>query len=454
MKQYSDSNFQHTYGVENRSTPDPATWFSNPANIFEEPTIKDQSNFIRSIRILSQNERTPRDSLYNTGYLDYLQNYSLFSMKKSTKLQKKTKIHDIKDGYNSSIAYQNFLDGLKGDLVIPSEIRYKRPERCGKFGKLYNCSEHEYNYLYDPKLCGERRLCVICGNQYSMTRGMQIMELFNVVSDTYPQSKCINVTFTVPDQVRRILGFGNIKRFVACSIKTMNDFYQGLMPGGVVIAHTWYSSEPLKGWYPHIHSMWSNYAYDKQAERFVKIDHFLTADQLDQFKEIWRSNLIKEFPECKIPKAINLYWEYIPVNKYTRSRVFHRIKYNTRLPQLDITQYSNDKGILEYTPQEKTVVDNQIKPPRNWRRIRWVGWCSDRNKQRIWGMHHPSKPLRSNKQIRIDEGLTSTPRCDVCYKELTFLDYYTIEDLNQERIPYQVNPEFKYAVTVEKGSDH
>jgi len=465
MKQYSDTNLQHTHGVENRSTPDPATWFKDPAHIYEEACISDISKTVRSIEL----SETPSYSyIYNSYYVHILQNYSLQKLKKCikspfqtnvqwepipwkrhTKKQKTKKIHNIKNGYNSSRSYLSLLEDLSKD-----DMKYTRPERCGRFGKLYNCEQHDQNYLYDPKPCGHRKACVICGHQYSMSLGMNIMELFNVISDTYADSSCINVTWTVPDQVREILTYENIKRFVGCATKTMNEYYNGLMPGGVVITHTWYSSQPLKGWYPHLHSMWSNYAYDKKTSSFVRINHYLDPDQLVQFKKLWRDNLVKEFKECKIPETIDLNWSYLKVNKYTRSRLFHRIKYNTRLPQFDITNYSREEGILSYTPQEKSVIEHQIRPPNNWRRIRWVGWCSDRNKHKYWNAVHPDTHIRTPRQISADEKNTSSLRCDICNRELHFVDFITVEELHRENISYRVNPDFKYQVTLEKRSDH
>ncbi|GAG79796.1 unnamed protein product, partial [marine sediment metagenome] len=190
------------------------------------------------------------------------------------------------------------------------------------------------------------------------------------------------------NQLERI-NYGTFKKFNDVCLSTLKEYHAGVQPAGVNVSHTWHSKNPIAGKYGHNHSFWLNYAFDKKAGKFVKVDKFYDVERL---KEIYRKTLASSYGIDL--EVVNLFIKYAhvdPENEEKRRKVLHMLSYAFRMPQKDITEYARgvkwNRKQLKYnqvrnpmrmfTQDEKDHISYILAPPPNWRRVRWYGWLAD-----------------------------------------------------------------------------
>jgi len=327
------------------------------------------------------------------GYLDQYAKLTLFhshQLSKRPQIQEKT--YDFPNGYNLSSAYYSYLAGIE---------RGWHAQRCIKHGELHRCPRCKLA-VFKAGVCGDRKVCVICGDNYTKHMADVVMRTVNVVSEVVPDLTVIFINFTVPEPIQKLIDYGNgFDLFNKVCKKTLYDYvnYSNekniFMPAGLHNSHTWHSSDPLRGWFPHNHSVWLDIVYNKAKHCFEKINCYLDVNLL---RKLYLKNLNKEF--CMNLKETNVNAKYHTVEGKTYSMkqrrtipsrvlIRHKIKYALRMPQADITNYSNgyrnaghgwvktEEPLTEYTEEESAHINRILLPPPNWRKTRWVGWLAD-----------------------------------------------------------------------------
>jgi hypothetical protein len=302
------------------------------------------------------------------------------------------------NGYNESEAYFDYLDyqysyNSLGDAVKRGSFA----QYCVQTGHLYEC-EHDHTKVFDPYVCGEKNLCVICGHRYTQKLALYAKTLFNTLSLRLPDLYLSSIVFTLPKQLWDVIDYTNFSEFNDVCLKTIKQYHKGVMPAGVSASHTWHSQYPIGEKYPHGHSFWLNYGYDKKAGKFRMIDNFYDARKL---RRIYRKNLKAAFG-VNVP-AVNLWIEYVkldPSDARKCQKAWHMLSYAFRMPQKDATEFCRGVKWDNKARQYKQVRDPITKlsqrqlehlnyilnPPRNWRRVRWYGWLSDSVKAHYLGL--------------------------------------------------------------------
>jgi hypothetical protein len=247
------------------------------------------------------------------------------------------------------------------------------------------------------------------------------MSTFNQVSELpgFPGLDIIKLNFTLPESVQELLGFHNLNRFTSVINRTITRYLGGLVPGGLQTVHTWSSEDPInKKWYPHVHSFWLNYAQDPQSLQFVKIESY---QDLDFLREIYREELLLEFgEEANIPEQINLYAEYINFTEENRPQILHNLKYALRKPQQDIVAFSNKHKLTEYSDSQKNNILKHLMPPKRYRRTKWFGWLSDRNRKKL--KIRTELPVKKEKEVC----------CPICHRPCEYDRIISLRELLEQ----------------------
>jgi len=283
------------------------------------------------------------------------------------------------DGFNSSEAYFRYLSspGIRAWAI-----------RCIKEGFMYECP-HDGLKIFEPRVCQDHRACVICGNRHTNRLALPAMRLLNVLSLKLPDLYLTGIVFTLPRLLQKAIGYDNFKKFNDICLETIKEYHEGTMPAGVNASHTWHSKSPLEGRYPHNHSFWLNYGYNKASDRFEMIEKFYDVKKL---RNIYRKRLNKAFG-VTLP-MVNLFVEYVrvdPNNEKKRRKILHMLTYAFRMPQKDITEHARGvrwdskqrkyvqiaEPIVEFSQAQLAHITYVLQPPPNWRRVRWYGWLAD-----------------------------------------------------------------------------
>ncbi len=367
-------------------------------------------------------------------YIHYLERITSLDSK-LPKLEEKT--YAFPNGYGDSIAFKSFLDNIDKGW---------KAQRCLLHGDKHVCP-NGHGIVYSPHFCMSRRICVVCGDNYTKNLASQAMRTINILSEHLPNLYLISINFTLPEPVQRLIDYGKgFKRFVKACNDTMYR-YSGnkrplgrngkelkhikriKIPAGLLSSHNWHSNKPLVGWYPHNHTYWLNYVYDKSRKEFVETEAYLDVNKL---RTIYREELVRAFPECSnIPTEVNIRTEYVLVNDQNRGKVWHMLSYGLRMPQVDVIKYSNFHGYTQYSDQETNHLYNILMPPKYWRRTSWFGWLSD-------GVRHKYlKLLGIDPEVLKDNSEPDMEvRCPVCNAICEYEGYTTIEVLKQDHVKF------------------
>lgn len=308
-----------------------------------------------TIYLKSQNQQT-QTKLY--PYLDIIGKLISEKSKKSTFAQQLSR---------ENPAYRSLLEETD---------QYWKIMNCLKVGETYQCPHG--HLVYKPTLCKNPKICVNCGQQYTKKQSAKIKEIFNSIHEKVDGVRVTDFVFTVPKQLWKLIDYTNYNRFLRCCKKTIQKYFYGL-PCGISNFHHWHSKNPMAENYPHIHLNSLNIVFVKNTPMVVRFDI-----DLKKMRQLYKENLEQEF-DVEISK-INIHYEHIPIDdkpyhknkKITNNqKIWHKLKYNFRMPQLDVNKFSNKHQISLYSDQQKNAILKLINPPKNFKRTRWFGWLAD-----------------------------------------------------------------------------
>lgn len=179
-------------------------------------------------------------------------------------------------------------------------------------------------------------------------------------------------------------------------------YFKQLEFGHYANFHEWSSSNPFDP-HAHIHNIFPNYLYDKDLEKFFRVQPQLTQEQLKRIKSLWLSVVSEAFPDAT-PDEINIWFQYkkgftdeiqfpikpqIPImpvdlptpqrmsmhhkidkakleyksnlkawkkNQYAKSQVFNLLKYNNRSYLTDLAKYLSNTNKPLSKERKKNVL--------------------------------------------------------------------------------------------------
>jgi len=266
-------------------------------------------------------------------------------------------------------------------VVLEEQDLYWKVANCLKHGTKHLCPTG--HHVYKPEPCRHQNWCVSCGRLYTIRQGSRIMELLNAISEKVDGLRFCRLVFTVPKLLWDKIDYSNFDVFNHACYKTLEEYYHAKV-GGVGRDHNWHSKYPLAGNFPHFHSSFVNLGFVNGRPIQLRYDI-----DLDKMRSIYRRNLERAFG-VKIAK-VNLHYEHIPVDDKpnrkhpeitNRNMIWHGLRYDFRLANLDITRFAKKQMIGEFEDEQKGEVTRLIMPPTNFRFTRFFGWWADgvRNK--------------------------------------------------------------------------
>ena len=390
------------------------------------------------------------------------------------------------DGFGQSSAYRHYLDGC--DVTVKSfmgdvdDFGHPLPElsdisevvdRCMQRGNVHECPNG--HYVYKPtNACKQHKYCVICASNYSRRKALGIMDLLFTMSMKLPDLAVTDIVFTLPEDIQSMLTYDNINKFSGVISKTVKRYHSEVIsvkkslngrvrtrdkriyhkPGGFSVIHTWHSTDPTKGWYPHGHTAWVNYVIDGVTGQPKKVDSYYDEAKL---KQIYSEELVKAF---NVPvDNINLNLSYLSVNRANEPKLMHNFNYICREPVIDVVDHAKNQRwdskerhyyprrgggavISAFTPKQLESIGLIVNYPKYHKRLRWFGFLSDSVK-----FMQLAKMGITRDEINIDYDLMdkeSPVICPVCHAECSpLMDVLTMpeaKDRYKNNLFYELRP--------------
>lgn len=115
-------------------------------------------------------------------------------------------------------------------------------------------------------------------------------------------------TFTLPHSAQRLVGNEELGALRRTGFEAINEVLNEggrFVLGSVGSTHHWHSEAPLKGWFHHVDFTVLELAYEKDKNRFVRIDLYLKGERLERFNKFWRTKFMEAFGEVRTARFVN-----------------------------------------------------------------------------------------------------------------------------------------------------
>src|SRR5438552_966315 len=181
------------------------------------------------------------------------------------------------------------------------------------------------------------------------------------------------VEFTLPFEGQRKVDDGNIGELRCLAFECLKEIMSPdsqFVIAGVGSTHHWHSSDPMKGWFPHVHFTVLELAYDKVNDRFVRLPVHLGREALQRLNSLWRQKFEARFGSVRARRFVT-HWHY----GRGHAAMAHRLSYQFRRAAKDcysaVMAMQNTEGLnLEW-------VKRMLLRPKKEKRHQWYGWLSD-----------------------------------------------------------------------------
>ena len=318
------------------------------------------------------------------------------------------------------------LDGRWMALVkLLSRGKHEKLQSCRKLFSTWKDDEHTF---HRAMLCQERELCPTCAWAYNEELVADDLELYQLICHHVGSRLSFGeAEFTLPLAGQRRVDDANLSELKGLAFESLKEVLcpsAQFVLAGVGSTNHWHSSEPMKGWFPHVHFTVLELAYDKVNSRFVRLSMHLTKEQLGKLNEVWRAKFEKRFGKVKA-KVFVANWHYS--RGYAAFR--HRLSYQFRRPVKDV--YNAVRQMRGDEKMDWAWLNRMLVRPKKEKRHRWYGWLSDGVKSKFLAK---MEILRAKKAVRVKaRRKTYCPLCGdelVCvaqgipYESLTGLDRY------------------------------
>jgi len=286
-----------------------------------------------------------------------------------------------------------FLKEVESDGKLASAVAL-----CAKIWYKYRCEEG--HFVLKPRLCRERRWCPRDAEVYVKLKVNHALENFERIEGWRDiRLYLIHLVFTFPQEIWQDVVRDPDPAF-ECVYEAL--MYPSGLSGGVAALHLTHSSEPLRGWYPHIHVIVPNVVVVKNGGlRWFRRARPYFNERL--LKKRFAEALKKRY---SVEVESDLYVQYVRFSD--KARVKHILKYAFRLPIMDLAPYLK-AGLSD---EVKKWVVEVVNYPR--KRIRWFGWLADGVKNRYMVFE------RFEDWLKRYEGLCPIHRCRLLFVGYVF----------------------------------
>lgn len=273
---------------------------------------------------------------------------------------------------------------------VSGYIRRLPPERWGslvarfsvpKAAGLMQCrqvfstwSDSNGHTFYRGTLCQQRDVCLTCSWVYNQELVASTMDLYRLLCNaTNSKIEFAEATFTLPPSAQRLVGnemLGTLRRTGFEAIDDVLNEDGRFSLGAIGSTHHWHSEAPLRGWFPHVDFTVLGLAYEKDKDRFARIDLYLKDERLERFNRLWRTKFTETYGEVRTARFVN-YWHY--GRGYATAE--HRFGYQFRRPVSETFEAVNKLRNLNSVNIE--WVRRMLVRPKNEKRHQWYGYLSD-----------------------------------------------------------------------------
>jgi hypothetical protein len=228
--------------------------------------------------------------------------------------------------------------------------------------------------FYRGTLCQQRDVCLTCSWVYNEELVASTMNLYRLLCNTTNSKIAFaEATFTLPPSAQRLVEnemLGALRRTGFEAINEVLSEEGRFVLGSVGSTHHWHSEAPLKGWFPHVDFTVLELAYEKDKDRFVRVDLYLKGERLERFNKLWRARFMETFGEVRTARFVN-YWHY--GRGYATAE--HRFGYQFRRPVSETFQAVSKLRNLNSV--NMAWVKRMLIRPKNEKRHQWYGYLSD-----------------------------------------------------------------------------
>jgi len=302
--------------------------------------------------------------------------------------------------------------------------------------------EESHGYL-KASLCRLREICPIDANAYTFNQSEDALEILNIISRRVGggRLRVWGGEYTLPRSSWNKVGDSDAKKMKKIGSRTINGLFSDggrYLLGYEVSFHHWHSSEPFRGWYPHLHVNISDVAWERDKQEWHRLN--LYQNDLNQLSEstlsrTWRKNFEEEYGTVKAKRVV-AHWAY----RSGLGGVRHRLSYAMRNPVVDCYKAIN---WLEYHPEsDRESVRRMLLRPKTEKRTQWFGYLSDGQKSKyLKKLEYVLEPKASRRKQRSKR---------VCPEDGTDINWnFEADDLDFVRSNYASRPVMTYGVPKE-----
>lgn len=284
------------------------------------------------------------------------------------------------------------LDG-KWMAVVKSlsPRKHEKLQTCRRLFSTWKDAEHTF---HRAMLCQERELCPTCAWAYNEELVADDLDLYQLVCHHVGSRLSFGeVEFTLPFEGQRKVddnSLGELKGMAFECVKEVLSPSGQFVLAGVGSTHHWHSSDPMKGWFPHVHFTVLELAYDKGNGRFVRLPMHLSKEQLEKLNQVWAHRFQERFGRIKAKRFV-VHWHY--GRGYAAFR--HRLSYQFRRPVKDVYN-----AVVRMRGDEKidlAWLSRMLIRPRKEKRHQWYGWLSDGVKSTFLGKMEISRGRKADR---------------------------------------------------------
>lgn len=261
-----------------------------------------------------------------------------------------------------------------------SSLKGEKVRSCRKLFSTWKDAEHTF---HRPMLCQERELCPVCAWAYNEQLVADDLELYQLLCHhTGSRLSFGEVEFTLPFEAQKKVtdeNLGELKGLAFDCLKEVLSPNDQFVLAGVGSTHHWHSSDPLKGWFPHVHFTLLELAYDKVNDRFIRLPMHLKPEQLERLNLVWKERFERRFGGIRAKRFV-VHWHY--GRGYAAMR--HRLSYQFRRPVKDC--YKAVTSMNANPDLNVEWVRRMLVRPKKEKRHQWYGWLSDGVKTKFLGM--------------------------------------------------------------------
>lgn len=259
-------------------------------------------------------------------------------------------------------------------MAVVKSLSDKKHEKVLSCRKLFSTWKDDEHTFHRAMLCQERELCPVCAWAYNEQLVADDLELYQLLCQ-HTGSKLTfgEVEFTLPFEAQKKVtdeNLGELKGLAFDCLKEVLSPNNEFLLAGVGSTHHWHSSDPLKGWFPHVHFTVLELAYDKVNNRFIRLPMHLTRERLERLNEVWKERFERRFGGIRAKRFV-VHWHYGRGHATMR----HRLSYQFRRPVKDCYRAVTSTNASPNVNFE--WLHRMLIRPKKEKRHQWYGWLSD-----------------------------------------------------------------------------